>query len=158
MGERALDSRNDPEGVLAELKEEFIKWNTKGTPDVLAEDLCAFLKTTGQDLPLEDVTQLIDEVDRTGSGVADFNDILALLSNAQREKADDPQAPLRQAFRSFDRSDTGVISALDLHRTMMELGEQVHLEECKELLRFADRNGDGDINFEEFSRFLAVGK
>eukprot|EP01065_Artemidia_motanka_P018817 TRINITY_DN22179_c0_g1_i1.p2 TRINITY_DN22179_c0_g1~~TRINITY_DN22179_c0_g1_i1.p2 ORF type:complete len:167 (+),score=65.35 TRINITY_DN22179_c0_g1_i1:49-501(+) len=147
----------DPEGVLADLKESFQRWSEKQS-EVSPAELQAFLRSVGQQVSLADMVAIVEEVDHNGTGVADFNDVLSLLHNARREKADDPQAALRAAFKAFDRADLGYISPAELVRVMGEFGEQVDLREASELLRFADRNGDGEINYEEFCRFIAGAK
>ena len=49
----------------------------------------------------------------------------------------------------FDRDDNGFISAAELRHVMTNLGEKLTDEEVDEMIREADVDGDGQINYEE---------
>ena len=60
------------------------------------------------------------------------------------------QIKMREAFRAFDKNGNGFISAAELRHVMTNLGERITDEEVDEMMREADIDGDGQINFEEF--------
>ena len=47
----------------------------------------------------------------------------------------------------FDRSGTGFISAADLRAAMLALGESLTEEEADRMIKDADSNGDGFIDY-----------
>ena len=49
----------------------------------------------------------------------------------------------------FDRDGNGFISAAELRHVMTNLGEKLTDEEVDEMIREADVDGDGQINYEE---------
>jgi centrin-1 len=51
-------------------------------------------------------------------------------------------------------SDTGKISFKNLKRVAKELGENLTDEEIQEMIDEADRDGDGEVNEEEFYRIM----
>ena len=55
-----------------------------------------------------------------------------------------------EAFKVFDDSGNELISAVELRRVMTNLGEKLTEAEVDEMIREADVDGDGYINFEEF--------
>ena len=57
---------------------------------------------------------------------------------------------LLKIFRLFDDDNTGKISIKNLRRVSTELNENIPDEELQDLIREADRTGDGLISFEEF--------
>ena len=60
----------------------------------------------------------------------------------------DSKDEIRQAFRVFDRDGNGSISAAELRHVMTNLGEDCTEEEVDEMIREADANGDGEVNYE----------
>ena len=59
-----------------------------------------------------------------------------------------------QAFRVFDRDNDGYISAYELKQVLTVLGEQVTDEQAQAMIRDADSDGDGFVNYPEFVNAL----
>ena len=66
----------------------------------------------------------------------------------------DSKEEILKAFRLFDDDETGKISFKNLKRVAKELGENMTDEELAEMIEEADRDGDGEINEEEFLRIM----
>ncbi|CAK9063973.1 unnamed protein product [Durusdinium trenchii] len=72
----------------------------------------------------------------------------------------DPKDEILKAFRLFDDDETGKISFKNLKRVAKELGERMtdeerrRDEELQEMIDEADRDGDGEVNEEEFLRIM----
>ena len=62
----------------------------------------------------------------------------------------DSKEEILKAFRLFDDDDTGKITFRNLKRVAKELGENMTDEELQEMIDEADRDGDGEINEDEF--------
>ena len=54
---------------------------------------------------------------------------------------------MREAFRVFDRNGDGFISAPELRLVMTNLGEKLTDEEVEEMIKEADLDGDGLVNY-----------
>ncbi|KAL2535955.1 Calmodulin [Forsythia ovata] len=65
-------------------------------------------------------------------------------------KDTDSEEELKEAFRVFDKDQNGFISAAELRHVMTNLGEKLTDDEVDEMIREADVDGDGQINYEEF--------
>lgn len=63
-------------------------------------------------------------------------------------KDTDSEEELREAFRVFDKDGNGFISAAELRHVMTNLGEKLTDEEVDEMIREADIDGDGQVNYE----------
>ena len=62
-------------------------------------------------------------------------------------KDDDHENDLIAAFRVFDKDNSGKISASELRHVMTNLGEKLTDEEVDEMMKEADIDGDGEINY-----------
>ncbi|CAI9151080.1 unnamed protein product [Rangifer tarandus platyrhynchus] len=61
-----------------------------------------------------------------------------------------------EAFRVFDKDGSGYISAAELSHVMTNLGEKLTDEEVDEMIREADIDGDGQVNYEEFVQMMTA--
>ena len=66
----------------------------------------------------------------------------------------DSEEELVEAFRVFDRDGNGFISAAELRSVKNGLGENLTDEDVDEMIRDADIDGDGQINYEEFVKMM----
>jgi len=57
---------------------------------------------------------------------------------------------MRESFGMFDTSGDGNIDKWELAKVMVALGERPTVEELDEIIREVDKNGDGQIQFDEF--------
>ena len=98
------------------------------------------------------VQDMINEVDADGNGTIDFTEFLSLM--ARKMKDTDSEEELKEAFKVFDKDGNGFISASELRHVMTNLGEKLTDEEVDEMIREADIDGDGQINYEEFVKMM----
>ncbi|MGA0857823.1 MAG: EF-hand domain-containing protein, partial [Candidatus Nanopelagicales bacterium] len=59
-----------------------------------------------------------------------------------------------EAFKVFDKDGNGFISAAELRHVMTNLGEKLSDEAVDAMIRDADIDSDGQINFEAFVRTM----
>jgi Ca2+-binding EF-hand superfamily protein len=59
-----------------------------------------------------------------------------------------------EAFRVFDRDGSGTVNREELRHIMIALGDMVSVEELDVMLRDADVNGDGEIEYKNFVRLM----
>lgn len=65
---------------------------------------------------------------------------------SRKVKTSDTDSELREAFRIFDRDGSGTINAEELRDVMKALGEDLSSAEIDEMIKEADKNGDGSID------------
>ena len=63
-------------------------------------------------------------------------------------KEGDAEEEIKEAFRLFDKDGNGFISAAELRHVMTSIGEKLTDEEVDEMLREADMDGEGMVNYE----------
>ena len=95
-----------------------------------------------------------------GSGTVDFNEFLRMMTRSQYHinrvqgragehgRSSDEMEEMRQAFRVFDIDGNGLIDENELKITMFNLGEKLSDHDVKQMIKLADRNGDGKIDYE----------
>ena len=70
----------------------------------------------------------------------------------RRAKDADIEIELIEAFKIFDKENKGVIPTSEFKHLMMTLGESLGDDKIEEMMYEADKNGDGFINYVEFSK------
>ncbi|CEL95449.1 unnamed protein product [Vitrella brassicaformis CCMP3155] len=135
-----------------EIKEAFDLFDTDGSGTIDAKELKVAMRALGFEPKKEEVRKMIADIDKDGSGTIDFNEFLDMMTLKMSER--DPKEEILKAFRLFDDDETGKISFKNLKRVAKELGENMTDEELQEMIDEADRDGDGEINEEEFMRIM----
>ena len=79
-----------------------------------------------------------------GNGEIDFPEFLTMMAKKHQV---DPEQELREAFRVFDKNGDGFISAEELRIVMTSLGERLTDKEVDDMLKEADSNNDGKIDY-----------
>eukprot|EP00915_Cephaloidophora_sp_WS-2016_P002573 GHVH01003451.1.p1 GENE.GHVH01003451.1~~GHVH01003451.1.p1 ORF type:complete len:151 (+),score=41.97 GHVH01003451.1:86-538(+) len=142
------------EDQIAEFKEAFALFDSDGDGTISSKELGTVMRSLGQNPTEAELSDMINEVDVDGSGCMDFSEFLSLM--ARKMKDTDSEDELREAFKVFDREGNGFISAAELRHVMTNLGEKLSDEEVDEMIREADIDGDGQINYVEFVRMMVV--
>lgn len=96
---------------------------------------------------------MISQIDYNGDGDVDFDEFLLMMVK-QIKIANDKEEELVQVFRSFDKNNDNQIDVADLFAKFKELGDPMTIEECEEMMRVVDRDGDGMFNFAEFTQLM----
>ncbi|KAK1441811.1 EF-hand like protein [Babesia gibsoni] len=140
------------EEQIAEFKEAFSLFDRDGDGSITTKELGTVMRSLGQNPTEAELADMIAEIDASGTGAIDFPEFLILM--ARKMKEGDTEEELVQAFKVFDRDGNGFISAQELRHVMTNLGEKLTNEEVEEMLREADVDGDGKINYEEFVKLM----
>ncbi|EFA02905.2 uncharacterized protein LOC660873 isoform X1 [Tribolium castaneum] len=135
-----------------DIKEAFDLFDNEGSGKIDAKDLKVAIRALGFEPKKEEIKKMIADIDTQGTGKLSFDDFLQLMTMKMAEK--DSKEEIMKAFRLFDDDETGKISFKNLKRVAKELGENLTDEELQEMIDEADRDGDGEINQEEFLRIM----
>jgi len=91
-------------------------------------------------------------ISAASDGRLDFNAFSHLMSRSRARNVEEAKRreenEMRQAFRVFDRDGNGLIDEKELMTTMKNLGENVTKNDVKAMIKAADKNGDGKIDYE----------
>merc|ERR1711920_1017639 len=147
-----LVARRMDERKMEQLRDIFMKFDTKGKGTINLHDLRACLAQAGV-TDEETVHSLAQAVDADHSGSIDYTEFLAASLDHRRASQ---EAVCWSAFRTFDQNDDGKISRQELREILQARDVQHHLSEetIEGILKDVDADGDGVIDFEEFTKML----
>ncbi|NP_001161514.1 centrin 3-like protein [Saccoglossus kowalevskii] len=131
-----------------EIKEAFDLFDTDKDRAIDYHELKVAMRALGFDVKKADVLKVLRDYDRESSGKISFEDFNEVMTDWMLER--DPQDEIIKAFRLFDDDDSGKISLRNLRRVARELGENMTDEELRAMIDEFDRDGDGEINEDEF--------
>uniref|UniRef100_T1J1R6 EF-hand domain-containing protein n=1 Tax=Strigamia maritima TaxID=126957 RepID=T1J1R6_STRMM len=135
-----------------DIREAFDLFDSDGTGAIDVKELKVAMRALGFEPKKEEIKKMVQEVDKEGKGKISFDDFIKLMAAKMTDK--DTNEEILKAFRLFDDDETGRISFKNLKRVAQELGENLTDEELQEMIDEADRDGDGEINQEEFLRIM----
>ncbi|MBN3291523.1 CETN1 protein, partial [Polypterus senegalus] len=135
-----------------EIREAFDLFDTDGSGYIDVKELKVAMRALGFEPKKEEIKKMIAEIDKESTGKIDFSDFLGVMTQKMAEK--DSKEEILKAFRLFDDDETGKISFRNLKRVAKELGENLTDEELQEMIDEADRDGDGEVNEQEFLRIM----
>ncbi|XP_045387804.1 calcium-binding protein 5 [Lemur catta] len=136
---------------IEELREAFLEFDKDRDGFISCKDLGNLMRTMGY-MPTEmELTELGQQIHMNLGGRVDFDDFVELMTPkllAETAGMIGVQE-MRDAFKEFDTNGDGEITLAELQQAMQRLlGEQLTPREISEVVREADVNGDGTVDFE----------
>jgi len=118
------------------------------------QELGTVMRSLGQQPTEAELLDMINEVDADGDGTIDFDEFLEMM--AQKMKGLDDEEEIKEAFKVFDKNGDGFIEASELRQVMQSLGEKLTEEEVEDMIKEADVDGDGRVNYQEFAPYVSA--
>ncbi|KAM9250658.1 centrin-3 [Cariama cristata] len=131
-----------------EIKDAFELFDTDKDRAINYHELKVAMRALGFDVKKADVLKILKDYDREATGKITFEDFNEVVTDWILDR--DPQEEILKAFKLFDDDDSGKISLRNLRRVARELGENMSDEELRAMIEEFDKDGDGEINQEEF--------
>jgi calcium-dependent protein kinase len=96
-----------------------------------------------------EVEKILENCDIDGNGYLEYSEFLTATINRQMTLS---RERLKAAFKSYDQDGNGKITLNEFSSTFRGTGIEEDL--IKELIQEADKNNDGEIDFEEFEAYI----
>ena len=105
----------------------------------------------------DELQEMIADVDSNTNGGLEFDEFAAMMARKENED-DNIKALLKKAFRLLDTDETGYLTPDELKTYMVNLGHADFREkDAAMMIADADRNQDGQIDYEEVRRTMCSG-
>ncbi|OCL00910.1 calmodulin [Cenococcum geophilum 1.58] len=137
---------------ISEYRQAFAAFDKDGNGEITSEELGEMMRSLGLEPSETELQDIINEVDLDNTGSIDFDEFVTMM--AKRVPKVDAETELRQAFKVFDRDGSGSIDTEELRHVMKSLGENLTDEQIDEMIREADKDGDGTVDYNEFVQLL----
>ena len=137
---------------MEEYKTMFDDLDIESDGRISAEDIQERLRQVGSFKTIKQIKKNLRRYDADGNGTLDFCEFLTLMLHDLN--LSNPQETLRNVFLTFDEDTDGKITAAELKRTMEMVGIPVSMREAKFVIQMADREGDGELCYDEFVDFV----
>ncbi|KAK9098681.1 hypothetical protein Syun_025726 [Stephania yunnanensis] len=153
----------------AKMEQVFATFDKNGDGFITKEELGESLRIIGLFSSEKEVVGMFDRLDSNRDGLIDLDEFQemynSLGTSKSKEEEDDGELmdqgeELRKAFNVFDGDRDGLITVEELGSVLSSLGlkQGSRIEDCKEMIRKADKDGDGMVNFDEFQEMMKGGE
>lgn len=140
------------ETELSELKDIFAMFDKDNSGSIDINELESMVASLGINASKEDLNDMIAEADIDQSGTIEFDEFKTLIGpHFQKEK---PPEDYIDAFKFFDKDGDGFISRTELRHIMNTVDANLAEADIEEMIKEADANGDGKIDFDEFIKMM----
>ncbi|XP_049335580.1 calglandulin [Astyanax mexicanus] len=139
-------SKLTPEQI-SEYKGVFEMFDEEGNGDVKTQELERLMSLMGINPTKRELSQMAKDVDKDGKGTFNCDSFLGLMA-LYHERTKNQDAELRAAFKVFDKEAKGYIDWNTLKYVLMNAGEPLNEEEAEQMMKEADKDGDGTIDYE----------
>ncbi|XP_022370499.1 calmodulin-like protein 6 [Enhydra lutris kenyoni] len=134
---------------IKEYKGVFEMFDEEGNGEVKTGELGRLMSLLDINPTKSELASMAKDVDRDNKGFFNCDSFLALMG-IYWEKAQNQEGELRAAFRVFDKEGKGYIDWNTLKYVLMNAGEPLNEAEAEQMMKEADKDGDGTIDYEEF--------
>ena len=130
----------------------FDKYDSNRDGNVTSDELANILKAININVSDEEIKEIIEELELEGNNEINYEDFVSIVN--RREKDVDTEEEVLKAFKFFDKEGNGLININDLKHIMITVSKNLSEPEIDDMLKEADLDMDGFINYEEFIRSL----
>lgn len=142
------------EAEIAKIKRQFLVLDEDGSGELSVEELASILKDPKLKMSPEDVNNLMKEFDIDGNGTINVCEFLILMANKKNRmlihRAIIRRTSIRKAFNELDLDGNGYITKKEFKSVMRKQSAKYTEKQMNAMMKEADRNGDGKIDYDEF--------
>jgi len=124
------------------------------------KELEGVLRFLGKTLSDYNMDGILKKIDMYGNGTVGFPEFLQLMSQTSYNNGGGnlKHGEIMAVFRIFDKDGDGFITADEIQKEMGNHGDTFTEEQVQQMMKGADANGDGKIDYEEFVKLMQKNK
>ena len=150
------------------MSREFQALDVNQDGSISKKEVEALLKSIKSRLKMTDreIKNLVDKIDKDNDGNISIEEFLSLITSGVKREAIYKtllqRAGVRKLFEKYDRDKNGVITRNEFKRVVEDKYQaSIRPEKIDQMMKNVDRNGDGEVDFDEFYkafRYFPVNK
>eukprot|EP01087_Luapelamoeba_hula_P002228 TRINITY_DN11925_c0_g1_i1.p1 TRINITY_DN11925_c0_g1~~TRINITY_DN11925_c0_g1_i1.p1 ORF type:complete len:148 (-),score=38.44 TRINITY_DN11925_c0_g1_i1:169-612(-) len=140
------------EQQVAEFKEAFALFDKTNSGTIAHDQLGVVMRSLGTNPTNAEVRDMLAEI---GNKKIDFQLFLQYMARKLQDMGN-MHDELIDAFKVFDKAGTGFVSLSDIKHVIVVLGESLSKEEADQMLKDAETDGSGRINYTQFAKILCA--
>ncbi|EKX40083.1 hypothetical protein GUITHDRAFT_75881 [Guillardia theta CCMP2712] len=136
------------EEIRERAREIFNKYDEDGSGQIDFDELKALMTSLHIQVSDEELTHMAAELDVDGSAeieILEFEEMLFKMYHSKDKEVE----KAREVFNRFDKDDSGALDPSEFRLCLRDLGEKLTEGEFRWLLAQIDKDGTGQIEFEE---------
>merc|ERR1711959_155225 len=137
----------------AGFRKNFNLFDKKRTGSIPIADMGTVLRYLGQNPTEAELQALMEEVDKDKSGTIELDEFVDLMARTNKSK-DQMEEEIKNAFLTFDADNSGYITREELVETLTTMGDPVDEETINGMIAEANLDGDGKIDYKEFTKIM----
>ncbi|GMH00286.1 hypothetical protein Nepgr_002125 [Nepenthes gracilis] len=131
------------------LIEAFRAFDSDNDGKITADELGGIMGSLGYNLSEQEVRAMLQQGDKNDDGQLSLSEFLEI--NTKDMELGSLAAVLKSVFDAFDADEDSPITGDEFHQVVQEMGIELSLEDCRDLIASMDDDGDGAITLEDFN-------
>ena len=134
--------------VVMEYREAFTLFDKDGDGYITDIEFATVVRSMGINPSQSEIKEMLELAEKPSR--IDFNTFIKAMKACKRKP--DAEEDLVRAFQIFDKKNHGKVKVSEIKNALTTLGEKLSDAEIDELIRLAQPNSEGEIDYREFSK------
>ena len=134
--------------VVMEYREAFTLFDKDGDNFITDAEFSTVVRSMGINPSQKEINEMLELADNPSK--IDFPTFIKAMKSCKRKP--DIEEDLVRAFQIFDKKNSGKVKTSEIKSALSTLGECLSDSEIDELIRLANPNSQGEIDYRDFAR------
>ncbi|XP_059631869.1 probable calcium-binding protein CML29 [Cornus florida] len=144
----SLSAEMEAMSHVMSLVESFRAFDSDNDGSITAAELGGIMGSLGYNPSEQEVRAMMQRGDTNRDGLLSIEEFLDM--NTNELEVGSIATSLRRVFEALDFEDDDVVTGEELHEAMNDIGLQLSLDDCQDIIASVDGNGNGTVSFEDF--------